>query len=153
MSTAATTLPVYDAAEPKPSPRTIVASRGTGDRVFYDPEYDVLVDGHGWAAQSDVDLGIQLSPAVIVGLRHTLTLAWYREAAYAPGESRDNPNTPMSRLGPAVRWAFFDRATGAECASVILIAQWYLQHRYRTGEAVSGAVPLLGLGFMLGGGL
>src|SRR5262245_23951983 len=124
-----------------------------GDRVFYDPTYDVLVDGRGWAAQSDVDLGIQLSPAMLVGLRHTLTLAWYRDAAYAPGEPRDNPNTPISRMGPAVRWAFFDRSTGAECGSIFLLAQWYLQHRYRTGEAVSGAVPLLGLGFMLTGDL
>jgi hypothetical protein len=59
----------------------------------------------------------------------------------------------MSRVGPAVRWAFFDRTTGAEFASIFLIAQWYLRHRYRTGEAVSGAIPLLGLGFMLTGGL
>jgi hypothetical protein len=39
----------------------------SGDRVFYDPTHDVLVDGHGWVAQNDVDLGVQLSPAVIVG--------------------------------------------------------------------------------------
>jgi hypothetical protein len=129
------------------------ANLPSGDRVFYDPTYDVLVDGHGWAAQNDVDLGVQLSPALIVGVRHTLTLAWYRDAAYAPGESRDNPNTPMSRLGPAVRWAFFDRTTGAECGSIFLLAQWYTVHRYRTGEAVSGAVPLVGIGFTVTGGL
>ena len=129
------------------------ANLPSGDRVFYDPAYDVVVDAGGWAAQTDVDLGVQLSPAVIVGLRHTLTIAWYRDAAYAPGESHDNPNTPISRIGPAVRWAFFDRATGAERGSIFLLAQWYVAHRYRTGEAVSGAIPLLGLGFTLTGGL
>lgn len=125
----------------------------SGDRVFYDPTYDVLVDGQGWAAQNDVDLGVQLSPAWIVGVRYTLVLAWYRDAAYVPGEPRNNPNTPMTRLGPALRWAFFAKETGAECGSVFLLAQWYVVHRYRTGEAVSGAVPLLGLGFTLTGGL
>jgi hypothetical protein len=125
----------------------------SGDRVYYEPTYDVVVDAHGWVAQNDVDLGVQLSPALILGVRHTLTLAWYRDAAYAPGESRDNPNTPMSRVGPEMRWAFFDRATGAESGSVFVLAQWYLVHRYRTGEAVSGAVPLLGIGFTLTGGL
>jgi hypothetical protein len=48
------------------------------------------------------------------------------------GESRDNPNTPMERIGPAVRWTFFDRATGAEYGSVFVLAQWYVVHRYRT---------------------
>jgi hypothetical protein len=33
------------------------------------------------------------------------------------------------------------------------LAQWYLVHRYRTGETVSGAFPLLGIGLVLSGDL
>jgi hypothetical protein len=36
---------------------------------------------------------------------------------------------------------------------VFVLAQWYALHRYRTGEAVSGAIPLLGIGFTLEGDL
>jgi len=124
-----------------------------GDRVFYESTYDVVVDARGWAAKGDLDLGIQLGSSLIVGLRQSLVLAWYGNGAYAPGEPHDDPNTPIFRLGPAARWALIDRRTGSEWGSVFVLAQWYVLHRYRTGEAVSGAIPLLGIGFTLEGDL
>jgi len=124
-----------------------------GDRVFYEPTYDVVVDAHGWAAKGDLDLGVQLGSSLIVGLRQSLVLAWYGDGAYAPGEPHNDPNTPIFRLGPAARWALIDGRTGAEWGSVFVLAQWYALHRYRTGEAVSGAIPLLGIGFTLEGDL
>jgi hypothetical protein len=124
-----------------------------GDRVFYEPSYDVVVDAHGWAAKGDLDLGVQLGSCLVIGVRQSLVVAWYTDAAYPPGEPHDNPNTPIYRLGPAARWAFLDRRSGTEWGSVFVLAQWYVAHRYRTGEAVNGAIPLLGIGFTLEGDL
>jgi hypothetical protein len=36
---------------------------------------------------------------------------------------------------------------------VILLAQWWLSHRYRTGRDVSQGVPLLGIAFQFNGEL
>ncbi|HKA89358.1 MAG TPA: hypothetical protein VKE22_16940 [Haliangiales bacterium] len=120
------------------------------DRVFYEPGLDIVVYRNGWALQNDSDVAYAVGDHLIVGVRHTLVEAWYPTGAYPPLEPRDNPNTPTSRIGPIVRWTFFDRGSGwLESASVGAVVQWYVTHRFRTGEAVGGAVPLVGIGLTL----
>jgi hypothetical protein len=124
------------------------------DQVFYDPVFDLAVYKNGWVGQNDTDVVYPWTSNVIVGLRHTLTLAWYPNDAYAPGEPRENPNTPISKLGPVALWQFFQSERGPiQRGTLLLVAQWYLAHRYRTGETVSGALPLLGLGLVFSGDL
>lgn len=124
------------------------------DRVFYDPLLDVTVYKNGWVGQNETDLVYLVSSNFLVGLRHTLTLTWYPSEAYAPGEPRENPNTPISKLGPVVAWQFLQRDGGTfQRGSLLLAAQWYLAHRYRTGDTVSGALPFLGFGLVFSGDL
>jgi hypothetical protein len=125
------------------------------DRVFYDPSLDVAVYKNGWVGQNDTDLVYLWTSNFLVGLRHTLTIAWYPNDAYAPGEPRENPNTPISKLGPVAAWQFLegDRGGLVQRGSLLLAAQWYLAHRYRTGDTVSGALPFLGLGLVFSGDL
>ncbi len=118
------------------------------DRVFYDPAFDVAVYKDGWVGQNDTDLLYIEIPTLAFGLRHTLTIAWYPDGAYSPGEPQDNPNTPISKLGPVALINLFQSDTGPiRRGTLLLVAQWYLAHRYRAGETVSGALPLLGIGF------
>ncbi len=124
------------------------------DRVFYDPIFDVTVYKNGWVGQNDTDVVYPWTSNVVVGLRYTLTLAWYPSDAYAPGEQRENPNTPISKLGPVAGWQFLHSERGlVQRGTLLLAAQWYLAHRYRTGATVSGALPLFGLGLAFSGDL
>jgi hypothetical protein len=124
------------------------------DTVVYDPALDVVVYKDGWVGQNDTDVLYSSRPDLALGLRHTLTVAWYPSDAYALGEPRENPDTPISKLGPFALWRIFRSERGmVKRADVLVTAQWYLLHRYRTGETVSGAFPLLGLGLVLSGDL
>jgi hypothetical protein len=124
------------------------------DRVFYDPLLDVVVYKDGWAGQNDTDLAYLWTSNFLVGLRHTLIIAWYPSDAYAPGEPQENPNTPISKLGPVAAWRFLEGDSGLlQRGSLLLAAQWYLAHRYRTGATVSGAFPFLGLALVFSGDL
>jgi hypothetical protein len=125
-----------------------------GDTVFYDPALDLVVYKDGWVGQNDTDVLYSWRPDLALGLRHSLTVAWYPGDAYSPGELRDNPDTPISKLGPFALWRVFQSERGmVQRAEVLALAQWYLVHRYRTGETVSGAFPLLGIGLVLSGDL
>jgi hypothetical protein len=124
------------------------------DTVVYDPALDVVVYKDGWVGQNDTDVLYSSRPDLALGLRHTLTLAMYPGNAYSPGEPRENPDTPISKLGPFALWRIFRSERGTiKRADVLAVAQWYLAHRYRTGEMVSGAFPLLGIGLVLSGDL
>src|SRR5262249_1953560 len=124
------------------------------DRVFYDPVLDVAVYKDGWVGQNDTDLVYPWRSNLMVGLRHSLTIAWYPDAAYGRGGRRDNPNTPISKLGPVAVWQFLQSDGGPIQRGVLLLAaQWYLAHRYRTGDTVNGALPFLGLGLIFSGDL
>jgi hypothetical protein len=124
------------------------------DTVVYDPAFDVAVYKDGWVGQNETDVLYSWRPDLALGLRHTLTLAWYPSDAYSPGEPRENPDTPISKVGPLALWRVFQSERGmVKRAEVLALAQWYLAHRYRTGETVSGAFPLLGIGLVLSGDL
>ncbi|WP_394829280.1 hypothetical protein [Pendulispora albinea] len=125
-----------------------------GDRVLYDPTSDVVVYRRGWVLQNDSDLGVFLSPKLLIGARHTLVATWYPRGAFGPGEPRDAHDSPTSRVGPLGSYTFFEGRGGVlDTASVSLVLQWYLAHRFRTGESSPAAVPLAGLAFSFSGDL
>jgi hypothetical protein len=124
-----------------------------GDRVFYDVYYDVLAPDRGWYLINDADVLYQTGRGLTIGLRWAASHAFYGPGHFSPGEPQDNPNT-THRLGPVVAYTFAERE-GARFNSptVLLLVNWWLAHRYRTGADSSVFLPYLGLGFSFSGDL
>ena len=115
-----------------------------GDTVFYDQTVDVTLAGSGWAFVDDVDLLFISNFGLIAGLRYTVTQAYY---------DGDKSQT-THRVGPLVTYKFYDQPDEALSeVTGILLANWWLKHRYRTGQETSQAIPYLGVGVKLAGKL
>lgn len=125
-----------------------------GDRVYYDQALDILMPQNGWALTNDTDVMAIFDFGLRVVVRHTLTHAFYRRSDFPPGEPVTQPNGPTSRLGPALAYTFFDRP-GARFnrPTILVLAQWWLRHRWRTGTQLSAAVPYAAVGFSFEGDL
>lgn len=123
------------------------------ETVFYDPNSDMLVPVHGFFLTQDTDLLYVTRFGLIVGARHTLAHAFYGEPAPRVSPGFGNLNS-QHRLGPIALYEFFDKP-GARFnrPAVALIAQWFLQHRYRTGFEVTQALPQIILAFLFQGQL
>jgi len=125
-----------------------------GDTVFFDMALDILHPNGGWSLTNDSDLLWLFDQGVILGVRHTLTKAFYTQDVFLPGEPVSDPNGYTSRLGPAVLWTIFDRpGTRFNRPSVVFIAQWWLRHRWRTGAHVHAAIPYAAIAFSFDGDL
>lgn len=126
-----------------------------GDRVFYDQFYDVLVPNEGWYLTNDLDLLYVTDFGLAAGARHTVTHAFYGERHFRPGEADLDLNPTMHRVGPFLAYTFSKSPAGEifNNPTVLLIANWWLSHRYRTGEDVTVAFPYIVLGFMFTGDL
>lgn len=128
-------------------------SRGS-DRVVFDPIADVVVYRRGWLVQNDSDVGVIPRPGLILGARHTLVATWYPSGAFPGGVREETHDSPTSRLGPIVSYAFLDRrGERLESATVAGTAQWYLAHRFRTGDEAPAWLPLVGVTFTVVGNL
>jgi hypothetical protein len=124
-----------------------------GDRVYYDQALDIPLPNNGWGIINETDL-IYMFPKLRLVVRHSVTQAFYQREHFAPGEPVSKPNGPTSRLGPAVSYTFFDRP-GARFnrPSLFLLSQWWLLHRWRTGEQRHPAIPYAAIGFAFEGDL
>ena len=102
---------------------------------------------------SDTDVMLSLPEVGFnLGVRYSYLASIFPDAAYAAGEQRENPNAPSHRVGPLLTVTFNERRHGwFNAPTVIAMASWYLGHRYRTGEDVSGAVPYVLFGFQFRG--
>jgi hypothetical protein len=125
-----------------------------GDVVFQEPATDVLTPNDSWVLVNDVDLAYLFDSGLVLGARYTVTHAIYEDRHFAAGEQPSNPNTPMHRVGPVVAYRFFERpGARVENVSIFMLAQWWAAHRYRTGQAVSPAMPYLVVGVQFEGQL
>lgn len=125
-----------------------------GEGLYYNIRIDAMVPDGGWALTNDTDVVYLSDVGLVIGLRNSVVHAFYSEGDYPPGESTDNPNTPSVRLGPLAAYMFFDRpGSRFNKPTVLLILNWYLKHRYRTGTDVSQGLPYIVLGFKLEGDL
>jgi len=128
-----------------------VALKGD-DKVFYEQYVDLLLPGKGWFFTNDLDLLFQLSKHLIVGVRHAFMDVQYPDDAFQPGDPRETDSAPTHRLGPLVAYTFSDEPGSAfNKPTLLLLVNWYLQHRYRTGEDTSQAFPYIVLGFAFSG--
>ncbi len=130
-----------------------VALRGN-DTLFYEQYFDLLLPGKGWFFTNDLDLLVQVGKKLIIGARWAFMDVQYPDDAFAPGEDKDSDNAPTHRLGPLVAYTFFDDPGASfNKPTILLLVNWYLQHRWRTGEDVSQAMPYFVLGFAFSGDL
>lgn len=134
---------------------------GRADTVYYDQTLDILQPNKGWVVTNDVDALYLFDFGLKLGARYTLTHAFYKDSMYLPGESTANRNR-TDRVGPAIlysppKWrAKASRRTGVSRKrwynpTAFLLAQWWVKHRWRTGEDVSVGVPYILLGFTFEG--
>jgi hypothetical protein len=123
-----------------------------GDTVFYDPIYDILLPREGWMLHNETDALYRSKFGLIVGIRLAITTTWYPATAFLPGESTQNNNVPIIKLGPLVAYTFFEkRYKRFDAPTLFLSLGWYLMHRYRTGELVNQGVPQIIIGFAFKG--
>ncbi|MEL6177616.1 MAG: hypothetical protein AAFS10_01625 [Myxococcota bacterium] len=122
-----------------------------GDTVFYDIILDVIAPQQGWLYTADTDI-LFLAGKLTLGVRHTFITTSYKDSDFLPGESTENLNTPTQRVGPLVAYRFYD-APGASIdqPTLFMLLNTWVQHRYRTGEDVSQAVPYFVIGFSFNG--
>ena len=97
--------------------------------------------------------------SLLFGMRFSVVQGLYPKGYYEPGDRIDDPNGPMMRLGPALGYSFHSRpGSRFDQPMLILLSQWHLTHRWRTGVDSEGrgthsAIPTLILGFTFKGEL
>ena len=117
------------------------------DTVFYDQYWDRLAPDGGWMVLNDADILALLGKAR-VGVRHT-----YNDEL---GNDTNNDSAlALHRVGPLLAWQFHDKKPGTKFnqPTAFVIAQWWAQHPYRTGEEQPAGLPLIALGFAFNGDL
>ncbi len=123
------------------------------DTVFYDQFADAMLPGQGWFFTNDLDVLYQVSSRLIIGVRHSYMDVAYPDSAFA-GETRETDSVPTQRLGPLIAYSFFDEpGESFNRPTILLLANWYLDHRYRAGQTSSQALPYIALGFAFSGDL
>jgi hypothetical protein len=117
-----------------------------GDTVMYDPFLDIALPVDGWGMTNELDM-LYVKRALIAGVRHTFTRSFLDDVP-------NDPNKAYHRLGPLILYEVF-RKRDAALSSIKLLGlfQWYLSHRYRTGQTESQAIPYMGVGAILEGKL
>jgi hypothetical protein len=120
----------------------------TGDTVFYDQFLDTLVPARGWVISNDLDLLYLTKFRLVVGVRYSAVKPLYQSTDYRPGENVDSNPNGQQRLGPLLAYTFFDHGTTSfNKPTLVLILNWYVDHRFRTGADVSAGIPYAVLGF------
>lgn len=122
------------------------------DTVFYDPTLDTLVPSRGWVIANDLDAiylrAMNKSGQLALGVRYTMVRPFYSKSDLLPGETMGKINNGHHRLGPLVAYTFYDEPYSAfNKPTVLLIMNWYVQHRWRTGQDMNQGIPYIVLGF------
>lgn len=116
-----------------------------GDRLFYEITLDTLVPGRGWVITNDLDvLYVHPNPRYrfTLGLRYSMVKPLYTHGDFAPGDDADREDNQHQRLGPLFAYTFFDHGYARfDRPTLIVMASWYLDARYRRGDADSAIVP------------
>lgn len=133
-----------------------------GDSTAYEPTYDTLLPNNGWTFTTDTDLLYTGKKGLAIGLRHTFVKPIYKQKHFrdqAAFDAYDGENSHQ-RLGLFAAYTLRDDGPSRfNKPTVILIASWYLKHKYRTGvpdtipdghgedDYVSRAFPYIIAGF------
>ena len=111
-----------------------------GDTVFYDPFYAVLLPRTGLMLHTETDAVYRSRFGLAAGLHYALTMT---------------PYARVQQLGATVGYTFsaHSRRGAFAAPTLVVLVAWYLEDRYRTGQLVSQAIPMIGLGFNFRGSL
>lgn len=108
-----------------------------GDTAAYEGTFDTLLPDRGWTVSTDTDLLYTGRPGLALGLRHSSVTPLYQarhfssQAAY---DAYDGANAHQ-RLGLFAAYTFRDHGPSRfNKPTLIVIASWYLDHKYRLGQ-------------------
>ncbi|MBN8611657.1 MAG: hypothetical protein J0L92_13775 [Deltaproteobacteria bacterium] len=126
----------------------------TGDRVYFDQTLDLQMPNDGWSVVNEGDVLWVSDFGLVVGARYTVATPLNEDSHFLPLEDRSVGENRVHRLGPLVAYTF-ERNPNArfDAPTLILLAQWHLMHRFRTGRDVDTGLPYLGLVFQFTGDL
>ena len=118
------------------------------EQFFYDQLWDRFAPDGGFMALNDLDL-LYVKGKLRLGARHT-----FSDTLDGRGSSTDGALS-HHRVGPLFAWQFTDKAPGAKVNqhTLFVLAQWWAQHPYRTGNEQPGGLPLIAIGFAFNGDL
>jgi hypothetical protein len=123
-----------------------------GDRVFYDQFFDMQVPNDGWLVTNDLDVLYVSDIGLVVGARYTFSTPFNEDSHFEPGEDRTPAENHIHRVGPLVAYTLERNPGGLfDAPTILLIAQWHLVHRFRTGQDVTTGLPYLAIGFQFNG--
>jgi hypothetical protein len=136
--------------------RAMHASFGlrAGDQVFFDQTFDLQLPNDGWAVVNDADVLWVSDFGLVIGARYTVATPLNEDRHFVPGEDRAPAQNHVHRLGPLIAYTF-ERNPNArfDAPMLLLLAQWHLVHRFRTGQDVDTGLPYLALVFQFQGDL
>ncbi|MDX2086444.1 MAG: hypothetical protein SFX73_01285 [Kofleriaceae bacterium] len=133
-----------------------------GETVAYEATYDTLLPDKGWTLATDTDLLYLGVPGLAVGVRHSYVRPFYKERHFlnATDFAGYRQANEHSRIGLFAAYTLKDLGPSKfNKPTLILIASFYTDHRYRLGvpdqlpaggrneDYVSRAFPYLLLGF------
>ena len=119
-----------------------------GDRYFYDPLYDALIQDEGWFLQNDIDLAYIHQNRWTAAIRYTMVRPFYSGV--------DDHNNQVDRLGFILAWTKFrEYKARFNGPTVLLLAQWHVRHQWRDGDTdePSRFLPYLAIAFDFRGDL
>lgn len=122
-----------------------------GDALYYAITIDHLLENGGWAYTDDLDVLYLSGGPWVLGVRATFTDSLYRDTVFPAGGSTDDPNGPTIRVGPLFAWTFDDVSPTFTKPTVLVVANFWAKHRFRTGADSSAAIPYLVVGFKFEG--
>lgn len=143
--------------------RAAAINNRRGTNVWYDILNDTLLPARGWNAHIDSDLLFAPEGAgLTIGVRHSFTQVFWGASDFQPNDFCNNgmggigargmptamspldgcggagyfdPNGPMHRIGPLVAYNFKESYHARFNAPTVFLAlQWWVTHRYRTGD-------------------
>lgn len=119
-----------------------------GDRYFYDQFWDRLAPNKQFMFLNDLDVLGFVSNARI-GAR------WTWSDGIMGNDNQGDAALAHHRFGPLFAWQFHDRGPGArwDTPTLFVLAQWWLQHPYRTGDEQPAGLPLIAIGLAFKGDL
>lgn len=113
------------------------------DRVWYEATLDTSLPGKGWVIANDLDVLYMTDFGLNIGLRHSSVFPQLSKA-----QNPDDVDNSHQRLGVLAAYTFRDDGYSKfNKPTLIAITSWYLNHRFRTGQDVSRAMPYFVLGF------
>lgn len=108
-----------------------------GQPTAYEPTLDTLLPDQGWTVSTDTDLLYVTGTGLAAGLRHSWVKPMYAAKHFsdAADEAAYDGQNEHQRLGLFGAYTFNDKGPSTfNKPTVIVIASWYLSHKYRAGE-------------------